>query len=683
MTRLEREWAEATERKYAAKLKAHSTDLAMTSSATESGDTREYRVRPSRHAALVRVVPGETNAIIRNFDHLYFAKRGFAQLNGAAFGPLHDEVSKVTATMTATVSPDSTTLDTGERWWGDPGSGVQGQREGKGDTSTRKNTQLGIEKQGEGILMNDICLEISAEHKEEHTWEEKKIEKEWEGGGGASAALMAEGPENASSIVRELPPSAPETARQVACGAASSSTFNLASNLLDTDIENELLEAEAFVSSQASAIFAHVGGHGPTSKVPLAAKVAAACPEEVLEVQALEQERWQLKQEQTQALRVLSELLPQAAEAEKKCQERITKVEQRKECWGKWANVAVWQVGARYDPTAPIAPARISHTLWNGVGLKQPQEDQKTQEGGADEDSPVEATFTGTRLTSKPIVVGKKDERPNPFLPMRCKGDIKWYAEEHGHAAALAGRSGCKTHQKRAVTIGPIGASHRKRVAASEADALSEPAVVSTPAKCQETAVTMAMRKSHVCQGFSLRSLFLGGAATDEYSLLKGSHVNLGENPSHKMSGLPLGFSLLGGSKAAMSSVSTTVNRSIPHCIGSRESTAEASIADDDALDSATFIAGHVTKGHAASAAIADPDDFLGSSFSDNSLGGGGVFGTSGAHRSWAIRSQAFMRTEDERSLRKYWRRGRSDARQAYRKLHRDTLRQQRRNQRI
>lgn len=60
---------------------------------------------------------------------------------------------------------------------------------------------------------------------------------------------------------------------------------------------------------------------------------------------------------------------------------------------------------------------------------------------------------------------------------------------------------------------------------------------------------------------------------------------------------------------------------------------------------------------------------------------GTGLLGDAGG--AWANTTQSFMRQEDQETLVRDWRRGRSEARHAFKKLHQDSLRKQRRNPKV
>ncbi len=77
-------------------------------------------------------------------------------------------------------------------------------------------------------------------------------------------------------------------------------------------------------------------------------------------------------------------------------------------------------------------------------------------------------------------------------------------------------------------------------------------------------------------------------------------------------------------------------------------------------------------------AAVSDPRSML---LEPPQIAGTGSLGDAGG--AWANTTQSFMRQDDQETLVRDWRRGRSEARHAFKKLHQDSLRKQRRNPKV
>ena len=757
MARLEREWTEVAERKKAAELKARLAELAEIDSVTNSDSLCEYLVRAAKHAALVRAVPGKTNTITRDFDSFDFAKLSFsrprfAQPGGAVLEKLQREA---TADMTAAVAQDVAAADASQKCWEDD------EIEDEGAASDEQG-DLGVEEEADQkILLIRDSSEVSVSYEDGDVEGDENVEEvESEGEGEEKSGQEAKAKGEKEGEPRAIPIA--DNAEDVSWSAhalqlsATELAPNLASDLLDADLENELLEAESFVSSLASAILVRGGCQGPAAaKLSPTLNVTVANVEEALEVRALEEEHLRMRHEQTQALRVLSELIPEAAAADKHSEERLVKADHYKGRWGDWANSASWQVGSRYDPSALIAPAPITPSLRNDEGSKEAVEEAAVgeavgeaeegavnaaetrvaapitpslrQDGGSkeameeeavreavreavgeavgeaeegavdavesevaaqvgskvDENSPMDATPTSEYPMSKSAAERRRAGHASLLKPVRNEA-VKQRACST-QTATMVDHAGSTIENDSTLPTGPTRGGRGKTVMAR--NAIGTPVLAREMAKRPKSSALTGENSNYAVSASgkagNLRSLFLGGAATEGFSLLRGSEITSDKRPSQMARNFSFGVSLLGSSKAVATDASAADTPINPTSKRSGETTTAASVADSDGLGSAAFVGRIANKGHPITGAIAGAENFHGDSCEGNGFSHGSQLGTCSAGGVWAIRSQSFMRTKDEQTLRKTWRRQRTDVRQAYRKLHQDTLRQRRKNQHV
>lgn len=387
------------------------------------------------------------------------------------------------------------------------------------------------------------------------------------------------------------------------------------------------------------------------------------------------------ERDRTASLRVLSELLGQDAGELERDDGRELRAAERKRRWGEWASRDGWQIGAKFDPEAdPIgakfdpeadqpatripdspsasfagSPANRSRgggqdvcheDILTEISMKLPpaqaQAPQRARaravdvSGAASQDG-LRATAAVKKATVKPRPLKQpagREGSPEPNLPnLKMAGDISAAQREvPGPAEAVL--------QPRAASL--------RRVESPASEALAKARRINPPqsskveARASGSKAAAAVEpKAAVQSAVRLRGLFVGGGSGDSFAL----------------SGL-LGYGGVGERSNPATGGATPQGLPAPRC-----DTLEPGLLFQSIFESARAEA----RGSEAGGAAVGP------------MGEAGGLPVA-AESAWAAPEMPFMRQESEAELLRSWRRGRSEARHAYKKTHQDAVRQRRKD---
>jgi len=374
------------------------------------------------------------------------------------------------------------------------------------------------------------------------------------------------------------------------------------------------------------------------------------------------------ERDRTASLRVLSELLGQDAGELERDDGRELRAAERKRRWGEWASRDGWQIGAKFDPEAdqPVtrtpdspsasfagSPANRSRgggqdvcneDILTEISMELPpaQAPQRARaravdvSGAASQDGP-RATAAVKKATVKPRPLKQSAGRegsPEPNLPnLKMAGDISAaHREVPGPAEAVL--------QPRAASLSRAESPASEALA--KARRINPPQSSKVKARASGSKAAAAVEpKAAVQSAVRLRGLFVGGGSGDSFAL----------------SGL-LGDGGAGDCSNPATGGATPQGLSAPRC-----DTLEPGLLFQTIFESARAEA----HGSEAGGAAVGP-----------MIEAGGL--PVAAESAWAAPEMPFMRQESEAELLRSWRRGRSEARHAYKKTHQDAVRQRRKD---
>jgi hypothetical protein len=390
------------------------------------------------------------------------------------------------------------------------------------------------------------------------------------------------------------------------------------------------------------------------------------------------------ERERSASLRVLSELLGQDVGESERHDGRGSRAADRKRRWGEWASPDGWQMGAKFDPEAeqvgakfnseakpvgarfdpeadkPAAKFACSPTT-SAVGSPVGQSTRVGQEadrnltesspelppaprrarahavgvvGAASDDAPrataaVKKAAVKATLKSRPL--SKPPTRDGPPEPTpKLAGDISAAPREVPGPAEAVSKPRAASLRKTDTPASEAPAKAR-RIDTQQSSKAESSCCKAAPAVEPKAAVQSAVR---------LRGLFVGGGSGDSFALSE----------------------LLGDAAAEARSTTATGGATPQGPSTSTVDTSEPGLLFQSPFESARAGArGSETRGEAVPIAEA-----------------GGL--PVAAETAWAAPQVPFMRQESEAELLRSWRRGRSEARHAYKKTHQDAVRQRRKD---